>query len=232
MRSSQSYVVYDPNTGQQYTTTMAAQPQGYPQYQQPAAQGFELYGQGNDLGNASAQQSYAQQQPATPDAANETIPQRGLFTARRAAPAYVVQQPAAAQQPYAQYGAPAYPQYQQPQTPYAAAAPYGYGYASASPYAPSYTLDAGDKLRIVVFGQDGITNSYIVDAGGNINLPLIGIGAGARRHHAATVAARSPSGSSRAMCASRMSRSRSRPTGRSSSSARSPRRGSILTSPT
>ena len=27
----------------------------------------------------------------------------------------------------------------------------------------------------MVFGQDGITNSYTVDAGGNINLPLVGI---------------------------------------------------------
>ena len=37
-----------------------------------------------------------------------------------------------------------------------------------------YTLDAGDKLRVVVFGQDGISNSYIVDASGKVNLPLIG----------------------------------------------------------
>ena len=53
-----------------------------------------------------------------------------------------------------------------------AAAPFGY--ASASPYEQPYTLDAGDKLRVVVFGQDGISNSYIVDAGGNVNLPLVG----------------------------------------------------------
>ncbi|MBI3704305.1 MAG: polysaccharide export protein [Rhizobiales bacterium] len=37
-----------------------------------------------------------------------------------------------------------------------------------------YTLDSGDKLRIVVFGQDGITNSYTVDASGNVNMPLVG----------------------------------------------------------
>ena len=37
-----------------------------------------------------------------------------------------------------------------------------------------YTLDSGDKLRVVVFGQDGLTNSYNVDAGGNITMPLIG----------------------------------------------------------
>ena len=39
---------------------------------------------------------------------------------------------------------------------------------------PPYTLDAGDKLRVVVFGQDGISNSYVVDAGGKVNLPLVG----------------------------------------------------------
>jgi polysaccharide biosynthesis/export protein len=38
----------------------------------------------------------------------------------------------------------------------------------------SYTLDSGDRLRIVVFGQDGLSNSYIVDAAGNITMPLIG----------------------------------------------------------
>jgi polysaccharide biosynthesis/export protein len=37
-----------------------------------------------------------------------------------------------------------------------------------------YTLDAGDRLRIVVFGQDGLTNSYAVDASGHIAMPLIG----------------------------------------------------------
>ena len=38
----------------------------------------------------------------------------------------------------------------------------------------AYTLDSGDKLRVVVFGQDGLTNSYSVDAGGSITMPLIG----------------------------------------------------------
>jgi len=37
-----------------------------------------------------------------------------------------------------------------------------------------YTLDAGDKLRIVVFGQDAISNTYQVDANGQVSLPLIG----------------------------------------------------------
>ncbi len=38
----------------------------------------------------------------------------------------------------------------------------------------SYTLDSGDRLRIVVFGQDGLSNSYLVDASGYIDMPLIG----------------------------------------------------------
>ena len=46
--------------------------------------------------------------------------------------------------------------------------------ASANPMAQSYTLDAGDRLRVVVFGQDGLTNSYAVDASGHIAMPLIG----------------------------------------------------------
>jgi hypothetical protein len=56
-----------------------------------------------------------------------------------------------------------------------------------------YTLDAGDKLRVVVFGQDGITNTYVVDASGKVNLPLIGA-VGARgltnQQLAATIASR------------------------------------------
>jgi len=38
----------------------------------------------------------------------------------------------------------------------------------------AYTLDAGDKLRVVVFGQEGLSNSYAVDASGHITMPLIG----------------------------------------------------------
>ena len=39
----------------------------------------------------------------------------------------------------------------------------------------AYTLDTGDKLRIVVFGQDGLSNSYFVDAAGQVTVPLIGV---------------------------------------------------------
>ena len=37
-----------------------------------------------------------------------------------------------------------------------------------------YTLDSGDKLRVVVFGQDAISNNYTVDAQGAVTLPLVG----------------------------------------------------------
>ena len=37
-----------------------------------------------------------------------------------------------------------------------------------------YTLDSGDRLRIVVFGQEGLTSSYIVDVSGKMAMPLIG----------------------------------------------------------
>ncbi len=37
-----------------------------------------------------------------------------------------------------------------------------------------YSLDAGDRLRVVVFGQEGLSNTYTVDAAGSITMPLIG----------------------------------------------------------
>ncbi|MDB5500370.1 MAG: polysaccharide export protein [Tardiphaga sp.] len=39
---------------------------------------------------------------------------------------------------------------------------------------PGYQLDAGDRLRVVVYGQEGLTNSYAIGAGGSITMPLIG----------------------------------------------------------
>ena len=55
---------------------------------------------------------------------------------------------------------------------YAGAAPVALAHAEA--VSTVYTLDSGDRLRVVVFGQDGLTNSYAVDTAGNITLPLIG----------------------------------------------------------
>jgi polysaccharide export outer membrane protein len=61
-----------------------------------------------------------------------------------------------------------------------AASPRGYPQAAyaVAPVAVSrdaaYHLDAGDKLRVVVYGQEGLTNTYAIDAGGAITMPLIG----------------------------------------------------------
>jgi len=38
----------------------------------------------------------------------------------------------------------------------------------------AYTLAAGDRLRVIVFGQDNLSNSYAVDGAGRISMPLIG----------------------------------------------------------
>ena len=48
--------------------------------------------------------------------------------------------------------------------------------AAAMPvrYDAAYRLDAGDRLRVVVYGQEGLTNIYAIDAGGSITMPLIG----------------------------------------------------------
>jgi polysaccharide biosynthesis/export protein len=65
---------------------------------------------------------------------------------------------------------------------------YGQAYAMTPPLAPAanpamlmpvanqagYRLDAGDKLRVMVYGQEGLTNTYAIDAGGAITMPLIG----------------------------------------------------------
>src|SRR6202051_2762587 len=58
---------------------------------------------------------------------------------------------------------------------YYAAAPAVYpGAPMPAAYDVAYRLDAGDKLRVVVYGQEGLTNSYAIDAGGSITMPLIG----------------------------------------------------------
>src|ERR1700731_905953 len=48
-------------------------------------------------------------------------------------------------------------------------------YAAPMPvvHARTYRLDAADKLRVVVYGQEGLTNSYAIDAGGSLTMPLI-----------------------------------------------------------
>ena len=140
-----------------YSRSPAAAQQSYawpqPAYAQPvppqAAYGQPSYAQPNYAA------SYQPAAPA-PQQARDAPVERGLFSAwrKRSRQAY-----AAAPQPM---GGP----YVASQASY---------YAAVNPSAePAYTLDAGDKLRVVVFGQDGITNSYLVGADGNMNLPLVG----------------------------------------------------------
>jgi polysaccharide biosynthesis/export protein len=37
-----------------------------------------------------------------------------------------------------------------------------------------YTLANGDRLRVIVFGQDSLSNTYTVDSVGHLSMPLIG----------------------------------------------------------
>ena len=65
-----------------------------------------------------------------------------------------------------------------PSAPVVVAAPVAYvepmPMAAPVRYDAVYHLDAGDKLRVVVYGQEGLTNTYAIDAGGSITMPLIG----------------------------------------------------------
>ena len=45
-------------------------------------------------------------------------------------------------------------------------------YAVAAPTGP-YRLATGDRLRVIVFGQDNLSNIYTVDGSGRISMPLI-----------------------------------------------------------
>ncbi len=84
---------------------------------------------------------------------------RGLFAGPIGSPAPPL---AAAPPPVARVAAPP------------AAAPISAVTYSPAPQNKVYTLDSGDRLRVVVFGQDGLSNSYLVDASGHIAMPLIG----------------------------------------------------------
>ena len=53
------------------------------------------------------------------------------------------------------------------------AAPVAYVEPMPVRYDAAYHLDAGDRLRVVVYGQEGLTNTYAIDAGGSITMPLI-----------------------------------------------------------
>jgi len=95
-------------------------------------------------------------------------------------------------------------------------------------YDAAYHLDAGDRLRVVVYGQEGLTNTYAIDAGGAITMPLIG-SMPARGRTPAGLAAEIGANCAPASFAIPPSRSRSRLTGRSSSSAKLQPPDNILT---
>ncbi len=61
-----------------------------------------------------------------------------------------------------------------PRNAYAAPTPVAYAAPAGAFHDAPYRLDAGDKLRVVVYGQEGLTNTYAIDAGGAITMPLIG----------------------------------------------------------
>ena len=58
--------------------------------------------------------------------------------------------------------------------PVVVATPVAYVEPAPVRYDAAYHLDAGDRLRVVVYGQEGLTNTYAIDAGGSITMPLIG----------------------------------------------------------
>ena len=60
------------------------------------------------------------------------------------------------------------------QPAFAAPTPMAVAYAEPAPTREAYNLGPGDKLRIVVYGQEGLTNSYAIDAAGASTMPLIG----------------------------------------------------------
>jgi polysaccharide biosynthesis/export protein len=137
------------------------QPVAYITYPSPAvaapAHGIDgvLYGAGGPYAPAPSPVSYrAPQYPPSAVMAPPPVAPAPVMPAAMVAPRYVP-------------GAP-------PPSAMAAAPPFG-GVAFAPVVPPNdYTLDSGDRLRVVVFGQEGLTNAYAVDVAGFIDMPLIG----------------------------------------------------------
>src|SRR5690242_9994985 len=123
---------------------------------------YMTYGQPNSYGQPSG---YAESQPAPDGGGAIAALRRALAGGSR--PAYMAAPPAYAPPPAAAIPPAAAPT---PYDAYAAAAP------TSAPvrYDAGYRLDAGDKLRVVVYGQEGLTNTYTIDAAGSITMPLIG----------------------------------------------------------
>jgi polysaccharide export outer membrane protein len=169
MRSTEPDVAYDPSTRPLYVTAVSARA--------ASQQVVENRGLFTSSGYAPTQPPTVQQpyvvqytppRAASPTAVAEhvqeshaqavTIPAQGSYSAPVYAQTAVMD--AATPCSFCSY----------PAAPAVTASSASYAYAQSGPY----TLDSGDRLRVVVFGQEGLTNSYNVDAGGNINMPLIG----------------------------------------------------------
>lgn len=56
----------------------------------------------------------------------------------------------------------------------AGAAPEPAATAAASDADTEYTLSAGDKLHVIVFGEETLTGDYVITSGGNLSFPLVG----------------------------------------------------------
>src|SRR5579871_139097 len=122
----------------------------------------------NDLDYMTyGQPTYVAPQPA-PDGGGAIAALRRVFSR----PAYVAPAPAYAPPPGAAPGpvVMAAPVAVSP-APVVVPAPYEAGPVR---FDAGYRLDAGDKLRVVVYGQEGLTNTYTIDAAGCITMPLIG----------------------------------------------------------
>ena len=138
-----------------------------------AAAGSSASAQGqNDLDYMTYGQpsGYAAAPPSSDGGGAIAALRRALFSASRPTYHYA--------QPRADASAPAYAPPLPPPAPGPASTPYD-AYAAAPVSGPGrfdggYRLDAGDKLRVVVYGQEGLTNTYAIDASGSITMPLIG----------------------------------------------------------
>lgn len=45
---------------------------------------------------------------------------------------------------------------------------------ASTPSDDEYSLAPGDKLRVIVFGEDTLTGEYVITSGGNLSFPLVG----------------------------------------------------------
>jgi polysaccharide export outer membrane protein len=131
----------------------------------------------NDLDYMTyGQPGYVAPQPSSDGGGAIAALRRALSGAQR--PTYNYTQPPAYTSPQAYTPPPAAAPPPASPPPVIVSTPYD-AYAATPVVAPvrydaGYRLDAGDKLRVVVYGQDGLTNTYTIDAAGMITMPLIG----------------------------------------------------------